>query len=143
MLPAIFGLIGVIVGGFLNGAVQWKIASRAERRASRAAARLVMDDLLQVEGEIDQALEDGVWGDLAASPPTLEAWTEHRTTLTSLPFRDWAMITNAVSFARNVLREIRTGGLPEDPIPEATVPRLRRLTETLVGAQKVLALTAK
>ena len=48
MTEAIFGLIGVVVGGLISGGLSLILEWRKERVAARVAARLVREDLLPV-----------------------------------------------------------------------------------------------
>jgi hypothetical protein len=55
MTEAIFGLIGVVVGALVTGTVEWIQAERSRRIATRAARRLVAQELLACTAAIDMA----------------------------------------------------------------------------------------
>ena len=46
MTDAVFGLLGVLVGGAITGWTTYALERRRERAAARVAARLVREDLL-------------------------------------------------------------------------------------------------
>jgi hypothetical protein len=103
MTAAIFGLIGVLIGGVLNGVVSWLIELSRQRDAARASARLlshelqgnrrVLDDAIGlVSGEIKnpEAAADKL-GELSQSQ-----WAEHRSTLArGLRAEDFDVISRA------------------------------------------------
>ncbi|MFI0480339.1 hypothetical protein [Actinomadura sp. 9N215] len=62
LLAPIFGLLGVIVGGFLNAAVTAWSERRKTRFVAVAAACLVRDELLVTDDRVNAALELGRWG---------------------------------------------------------------------------------
>jgi hypothetical protein len=85
---AIFGLLGVVVGGVLNGLVgHWQVR-RAESGEVRAAARLLTSDLVAIHTYVME-LE----GSLAPERPTLTRWQEFEVLLArTLPLGEWDTI---------------------------------------------------
>ena len=82
MQAAIFGLIGVIVGGLVTGGTQLWLEQRREKQAVSRARRLVSGELLNAILLLGSAAnrEDKTWtyfGNAAAVLPTT-AWQEHR-----------------------------------------------------------------
>lgn len=63
MTAAIFGLLGVIVGGILNGVVSWQVQRVQTRSSARAIARLVYDDFLHMQSTLVRALAGEHWWD--------------------------------------------------------------------------------
>jgi hypothetical protein len=53
MTAAIFGLVGVIVGGVLNGVASYALERRREASVFRLVARELVDDLTHISGLID------------------------------------------------------------------------------------------
>jgi hypothetical protein len=49
-VAAIFGLVGVVIGGLLNGGVTWLTGALGEKKAARVQARALF--MLLVDGEI-------------------------------------------------------------------------------------------
>jgi hypothetical protein len=95
MLPAVFGLIGVIVGGLLNAAVTAWQARRADVASGRVAARLV--DLELREAAAILVLNQGAnrlsQGD---SPFSNAAWRKYRDVLArALSDGGWEAVATA------------------------------------------------
>lgn len=104
MTAAIFGLVGVIVGGVLNGLVSYWLERQREQRAVRAAARLLMDPLQAIDGELDLVFATREWSVLRHKE--LEAvdalWLQHRGLLAShnAPLDDWQAVGGAFQAVR-------------------------------------------
>ena len=114
MTAAIFGLIGVIVGGLLNAAaVAWQ-ARRGEKATARLASRLVALELQEAFFLLT------LNPDVAAEPEGQEqlssaAWASHRDALArTLDDEDW----NAVAAAYEVIE-----GHPSRALAKATAPK--------------------
>jgi hypothetical protein len=95
MLPAVFGLIGVIVGGLLNAAVTAWQARREDVASARVAARLI--DLELREAAAILVLNQGAnrisQGD---SPFSNAAWRKYRDVLArALSDRGWEAVATA------------------------------------------------
>ena len=61
MTAAIFGLVGVIIGGLLNGLLAFGFERRREASVFRLVARELVDDLTFICGLIDRVGKDGDW----------------------------------------------------------------------------------
>jgi hypothetical protein len=71
---AIFGLLGVIVGGMLNGLIAWRLERDRDRVTSRAAARLVMAELDDADSQADFGLGIGDLADWGRPLLSDKAW---------------------------------------------------------------------
>jgi hypothetical protein len=92
---AIFGLLGVVVGGVLNGAVARWQARRAESDAVRAAARLLLDELTQGWAIVDMELGDEAFK--SERVPTTRRWTEYEELFArALSIDDWIALRAAI-----------------------------------------------
>lgn len=103
-ISAIFGLVGVVVGGVITWLAQWLQERRGEQRASRAAFRLVASDLYVAQALVKPVIETGRWGPENLAIP-LEAWAEHRATVAAqLESGDqlWTMLEGAVLGVRRL-----------------------------------------
>src|SRR4051812_2609012 len=78
VLPAVFGLIGVIVGAVLSGVVSYVLERQRADRAKRAAGRLVSDDLALIQARLEVARNRKTWSNLPRQQLPTAAWTEHR-----------------------------------------------------------------
>ena len=58
---AIFGLVGVLVGGVLNFVTTVRIQGRKDRFALRSIARLAYDDCLHFQSTLVRALAEEQW----------------------------------------------------------------------------------
>ncbi len=83
MTAAIFGLVGVIVGALLTGFVASTSAARRNRKAVRAAARLLLVDLAMAQSAYEQCLEKETWVVLPSRPISLEEWNQWKGLLAS------------------------------------------------------------
>lgn len=80
MAEAIFGLIGVIVGGLLNGGITWLTERKQQRAGAKTAARIVIAEIRDNERTLELALEKRNW-DYLKDAVSLQAGTEHRASL--------------------------------------------------------------
>ena len=94
MTAAIFGLIGVLVGGILNGVVAHWLDNRRDFRAAVISARLVRHELELVRGDFEHFFESGRGSDLPVIPIKHPAWARYRESLARvLPAPDWEMVS--------------------------------------------------
>lgn len=83
---AIFGLIGVIVGGVLNAVVTTVLEGHRNRKGLQAAARLLLFDVATAQTIYKQCLDEDTWKVLPIRPISLDQWDEWKVTLaTSIP----------------------------------------------------------
>jgi hypothetical protein len=115
VIPAIFGLVGVIVGGLVSGVVSAGLDRVRDARRALVSARLVQDDLSYLHAVLDAEIEEGVWRRLTADEPPLafDAWTDGRDLLAAhLSFAEWNVASIA---ARQALRVVQVA--PMNPKP--------------------------
>jgi hypothetical protein len=82
LTTAVFGLVGVIVGGLLNLWVSLRLERRREIRAARTAALLVMADAVRSLHSLKRARKRNEWALLPARI-RLGEWSKHRELLYS------------------------------------------------------------
>jgi hypothetical protein len=132
---AIFGLIGVIIGGFLQGGWSWAMERRRDSWAARKAARLFAPPLHRCAFAINHAMEHGnTWGDLVPVVlGNLERWPGDAEVFAgTLDWEDWFDIYASV----RALEQL-TWNAPDDPniIIERHDPYLDSVIEkTISGA---------
>src|SRR3989442_220761 len=117
---AVFGLVGVILGGVLSGGVTFVMVRREERRAAQASARLLHDELRQIAISFRDFLAQGTdVGDSAEPSPVLNSryhdhwplpgltdfsmdrWQEHKPLLAkTVTTEDWYAISRAYEAIR-------------------------------------------
>lgn len=74
---AIYGLVGVIVGGVIQGGGTWLLARRSDRMVARGAARMTAGELMRAMHRMTAVMESKVWGDVVSHPIVTERWREH------------------------------------------------------------------
>jgi hypothetical protein len=114
MTAAIFGLIGVIIGGLITSGVELFRDSFRERRGLRSAVRLVDDELGYVVAALDNVLEVGKWrpqqDDLERS-----AWEESKPLLAAaLELNDWRGIVIAYLHMDNFVAQSQVAEMRGD-----------------------------
>jgi hypothetical protein len=77
MTAAIFGLIGVVVGAALTGAVNWLLERRRERAEAQAAARLLKSEVEAAISDVASTLAEGMWP-ISYQPTWRQSWSSYR-----------------------------------------------------------------
>lgn len=96
MAEAVFGLIGVIIGGFISSGATLLLERRRERMAARVGARLVREDLLRAALWIEDALGEDRWVHDPALRLEDDAWREQRSHLAAaMDYADYAAVITA------------------------------------------------
>ena len=96
MTEAIFGLLGVVVGGLISGGLTLILEWRKERVAARVAARLVREDLLPVSLGIEDVFGGRAWLQDPDLRSREQSWVEHRSRLaTVMKYEDYAAVVQA------------------------------------------------
>lgn len=107
MIAALFGLLGVVVGGVLTGVVTAGLDRVRDSRRALVAARLVQDDLSYIQAVLKVEIEEGVWKRLTGDEPPLpfDAWNEGRDLLAAhLTFLEWTVASVAARQASRVVQ---------------------------------------
>ncbi len=100
-------VVSAVVGALLVGAANLWLAQRTERRAARAGAHQLEDDLRSAADLIDAHLPHGYWWD-ALSAPSTAAWELHQQALVAqLPSKQITPLQDAVQKVR--LINLRAG----------------------------------
>jgi hypothetical protein len=96
VIQAIFGLLGVLVGGAVTFGVEMRLQDLREAELARQAARLVGFDLRVASRVVRLAIEqDELW--LDQDRPGVPSWSECRGVLAaSLDAQGWRTVTTAV-----------------------------------------------
>lgn len=162
MTEAIFGLVGVALGGLIAGGATYLLARRSEKLEARASARLLQDDLYGVASRLDALLRTGSNGKSEKPSATdlhhyagwllrfqMDRWQEHQTRLAHvLDDADWYAVSRAYTaisvgqrnarFFESELKEKRES-LARSFFDEPLLNELRRDVEAGVGALSRLA----
>lgn len=119
LLVGLFGLLGVIVGGVVNGFVSAGLERVREARLAMLTARLVQSDLLYIAAVVTTEIEEGEWKRLAhgAPPVSFDSWSGGRDALAVglRDYKEWAVVEVA---ARQAMRVVEVA--PTNPKPPGT-----------------------
>jgi hypothetical protein len=118
MTEAIFGLVGVVVGGVLSGGVGYALERRRATNAATVAARLLADELAFALWVLKIALDARRWSDVPRYDFGVDLWAEHRALLASkLSVADWIQVSAAFRRLHDVVSGSR-GHAHDDPLGE-------------------------
>ena len=142
MAAAIFGLLGVIVGGVLNGLVSAWLAARALRSDRQVGIRLVRSELAFFLGAAKRASSTPLEDLPTLHRATTELWQDNRSLLAkSLNDTQWVLVARAYAYIDTLLAL-----LVFDPDGELAPWRIREGTrcckdmiKPIRGALKALA----
>jgi hypothetical protein len=98
MAEAVFGLIGVVVGGLLTAGADYVARRAAARQARRLAARVLYDELANVRASVRWSMKNR--NPALSFPEKLElsaTWREYRRDLGSVGWDVWAAVDHAVA----------------------------------------------
>jgi hypothetical protein len=129
MTTALFGLLGVVVGGVLTGMVTYALERVRTKRAARAASRLLVEDLHSALMFANTVKGKGTWQVL--SPDAVErtfvepaaVWLKHRELLAStLSGKEWVALSLAYGEGLGLLYSLyldgtHNGSERDSPIP--------------------------
>ena len=99
MPQAIFGLIGVIVGGIITAGFQQLAQHRQHKREQRLAARILLDELGWWRSILEYAIDQDDVSALGLPGAVLAAWEEQRIALVDLKPDEWTLLHLAVRSA--------------------------------------------
>jgi hypothetical protein len=131
----VYGLIGVIVGGFLTWIVQYRAEWRKRVTDARGSVRLLNYELSDVLRHVRIAADAGHWW--SGAPLTLTSWEEDKRFFAStLRERSWWGVQAAVAYVHqlNALRELRSDG-PRSVMDERDQEEVRTLLAKLEKEQ--------
>jgi hypothetical protein len=104
MTAAIFGLLGVIVGGVLNGLVSAWLERRARRSDGQTGARLVRSELVFFLAAAKRSASTPLEDLPQLRRATTELWQDNRSVLArSLNDRQWARVARAYAYVDALL----------------------------------------
>ncbi len=106
MNAALFGLLGVVVGGLITSGSAWLKARADLRRQTRSAAWLVCDELTDLSRMLSHYRRARSWwgdGELAT-----RCWADNRSLLTEVPQQTWESIARAYARVEDAERTRRS-----------------------------------
>jgi hypothetical protein len=133
MEVAIFGLIGVVLGGLITGGTQMFLEWRREQRAVRRAKRLVKGELLQASMILRYFANSKIWPsslDATSVLPTL-AWQEHRAHLADVLNKDiWDQLVIAYS-KLEIERALAKDLISDTQLSDEMIETMKHMATTL------------
>lgn len=143
---AIFGLIGVVVGGVLTGGADFALERSREKRRARASARLIHDALTDMSTFLEASIGMRTWLEDPKKVLSTQAWDEQRGCLAEAPgFDGWYPVSAAWSFIDNARQRVTQSEeeMGDDPFQQRD-PEYFRLGLMAIGvAEKALVEYAK
>lgn len=91
MLVALIGVLGILLGGFLNASFSYLLARRAEGRLARTAARLVLPELLENRQLLTSGLESKRWRYIDFRSTR---WQQHEPVIATGFGDEWALLAS-------------------------------------------------
>jgi hypothetical protein len=108
VIAAIFGLVGVVLGGLLSGGVTYIMERRREQHETRAASRLLAEELRRAISFIHGVLRpiEGDWQSRAFAELDLDVWKQNRALLASALREDaWTDVASAFEIVESLKDE--------------------------------------
>jgi hypothetical protein len=119
---AIFGLVGVLIGGILTGGIDYFMRRREERQAMRALARALHAEFLDMRSQCAYCAELGNWllVDQAFTLPRV--WQEHELVLGRLlTWEQWVGL-QAVRASQSGLRQLARLSAEQPELKQTHLP---------------------
>jgi hypothetical protein len=108
MTAAIFGVVGVIVGGLLTDAVEYVFGRMRRAEETRVAARLVLVEFASCITAINQAITNRRWDHVAEGLPTHQWDTDKAILAAAVSTDDWVVVAQGAE-GINVLNYAGSG----------------------------------
>lgn len=134
MTEAIFGLLGVVVGGVMQSSATWWMERRREDWAARKAGRLLAPAFGRCQFILDVACKHGTsWGMIGAEvDDCLVSWPKHADALAgTISQSEWNTILQAVSALQRLQQ--RAHATPEAAVEEEHREFLGDVSEVIWG----------
>lgn len=130
------GLIGVLLGGVLTGAIQLLLGFRNERRRVRVGARLLLHEFDFLRGNIIRSLSaEGGLNDAWLRPRYDELstiWAEYRNVVGAvLSYGHWQAVSLAIQNCDRLFAQ--SSGVRVDDVPVDTLSGVRNVLELAIG----------
>jgi hypothetical protein len=112
---AIFGLVGVVIGGALTGGINYLMRRRDERQDARALARTLYAHLVEFRGQCKYSADLGNW--LLVDQPFVlpPVWRDNELPLARLLTWDQWVGLQAVRASQDAMRRVARLSVDEQP----------------------------
>lgn len=144
VIPALFGLLGVIIGGIITAGANYLLDRRRELTANRRderdhaievkrAARLIDIEILRVAASLKIVIDSKHWSN---AKPTTEAWQKYGAVIAPvLSYFDWLTVVKAIMAIDSIEWSNVPPGTVSDELAAVFVP----LFDQMMAAGRVLA----
>jgi hypothetical protein len=133
-------LLGVMVGGVLNGVVQASSDRARQRRLAHAGVRLVRGELGEIETALGSTVDHRVWRRAALLPQ--DAWRNYREVLAQqLPDGLWETVAGAMVDVQGIharLEHVGGAGPTSDPLSDELLQQVTDVRLEVIKAIRVL-----
>jgi hypothetical protein len=142
MTAAVFGLLGVIVGGLITGAVDYVAKRREEQAVLRSLARALTSALMTLQSQATYCRDLRSWL-LVAEPLVLpDAWTENEMLLGRLlSWDEWvgleAVVTSQLALRTLAAQAQRQPGLEQTHLPTVTKAAIAAIDNVLPSLSRL------
>ncbi len=126
MAAAIFGLIGVLVGGVLNFVTVTYVQGRQDRSSLRSIARLAYDDCLHCQSTLVRTLATKKWWERGEMIKLQVDDSDRKQLLGELPDDASQDVADAIGWARYIM--LRRDGCKAEAAPTPTELQMMRDT---------------
>jgi hypothetical protein len=131
---AIFGLIGVVVGGLITAFIEGFYRWRDTKRRRRQAARLLREELEWIGTAINLVKKHANLSGWDDPSQLLALWQIERAALVDLPWEDWRVIALAMRMLSSVHSLFTHPVATSTATPEQIVETATELREQIDGA---------
>jgi hypothetical protein len=131
---AIFGLVGVVIGGVLNGGLAWLSERRMAKGSIKVSARLVQSEMEANNLGVSGALfKDGDWAALRTLLST-SAWAERRATMAAaMTDSEWSIVCRYY-MQMQATKAVADTHAPFDMVDADEIKRLKDQASMIVKA---------
>jgi hypothetical protein len=137
MTAAVFGLVGVVIGGLLNGGITWAVTRATRKKQQRVALRLVTDELVFTVGALQTILTAKQWPSYGHGIMDAQEWREHKLVLAEMLPRDtW---TRVCGFYRSLGAFLLAHPSAAGGVSAVPLDALKTVTERGEAARDALA----
>ena len=136
ILPAVFGLVGVIVGGLITGGSTYLLERRREGVELNTASRLIDAELLVAQTAAHSCIEKGKWWPQEIDITT-DAWESYKAVIApGLPYSKWRDLSVA---ARAVSDLASSRGSLTGDVSESVAESMRPILRDIRAGRRAIA----
>jgi hypothetical protein len=145
---AIFGLVGVLIGGLLTGGVDYVMSRREERETMRSLARALHAELLEMRSQCSFCADLGNWHLIDQTFVLPSVWQDHELVLGRLlTWEQWAGL-QAVRVSQAGVRQLaqlsnEAPQLRQTQLPTVTAAAIEAIDHVLPDFERLAGATRR